>query len=264
MFDDIETTEQQAPMMATETTESPAEHNENQEETFHQDDGPAIKPYVQSLTMLDLESCVKLEEATFPPQERCSREKFIYRFSKCGELSIGLFTSANTEIATSTADNPSSPDPSTAATASTAQPVYSGTPARKQILLAQIIATKTDNPTVHDGDMEMPPNWDSKDSTQTSDPSLGHKEHGRTLCIHSLAVLPAFQKKGLARLLMRSYIQRMESSAVADRIAILSHEPLVGFYESLGFENRGPSKAQFGGGDWVDLVLEFKNQVQGF
>lgn len=34
-----------------------------------------IKPYVQALTTLDLESCVRLEEATFPEHERCKREK---------------------------------------------------------------------------------------------------------------------------------------------------------------------------------------------
>jgi len=71
MSDDNET-EQQAPMMATDTTESPAQHTENIQDDSNDS---TIKPYVQSLTMLDLESCVKLEEATFPPEERCTREK---------------------------------------------------------------------------------------------------------------------------------------------------------------------------------------------
>ena len=34
-----------------------------------------LHPYVQSLKLSDVESCVRLEEETFPPQERCSREK---------------------------------------------------------------------------------------------------------------------------------------------------------------------------------------------
>ena len=71
MSDDNKT-EQQTPMMAGETTESPAQHQENIQDNTNDS---AIKPYVQSLTMLDLESCVKLEEATFPPEERCTREK---------------------------------------------------------------------------------------------------------------------------------------------------------------------------------------------
>ena len=32
-------------------------------------------PYTQTLTLNDIESCVRLEEATFPEHERCSREK---------------------------------------------------------------------------------------------------------------------------------------------------------------------------------------------
>ena len=34
-----------------------------------------LHPYTQSLTLSDLESCVRVEEQTFPPQERCTREK---------------------------------------------------------------------------------------------------------------------------------------------------------------------------------------------
>ena len=31
--------------------------------------------FVQSLTLSDIESCIRLEDATFPPNERCTREK---------------------------------------------------------------------------------------------------------------------------------------------------------------------------------------------
>lgn len=34
-----------------------------------------LHPYTQQLTLADVESCYILEEATFPPQERCTREK---------------------------------------------------------------------------------------------------------------------------------------------------------------------------------------------
>lgn len=40
-----------------------------------QDHLAEIKPYAQSLTLSDLDSCVKLEDATFPPEERATREK---------------------------------------------------------------------------------------------------------------------------------------------------------------------------------------------
>ena len=34
-----------------------------------------LHPYTQTLNLSDIESCVRLEEETFPPQERCTREK---------------------------------------------------------------------------------------------------------------------------------------------------------------------------------------------
>ena len=34
-----------------------------------------LHPYVQTLTVADVESCVALENAAFPEHERCSREK---------------------------------------------------------------------------------------------------------------------------------------------------------------------------------------------
>lgn len=98
----------------------------------------------------------------------------------------------------------------------------------------------------------------SPNDTEPADPSLGHKEAGRTICIHSLAVLPSYQRKGLGKTLMAAYLQRIESHEVADRVALISHEPLIHYYESFGFENKGPSEAQFGGGGWYDMVKEFK------
>lgn len=39
------------------------------------DDRNELHPYVQTLSLSNLESCVALEEAIFPPQERCTTEK---------------------------------------------------------------------------------------------------------------------------------------------------------------------------------------------
>lgn len=40
-----------------------------------QDAWVEIKPYTKSLTPSDVDACVKLEDATFPPQERATKEK---------------------------------------------------------------------------------------------------------------------------------------------------------------------------------------------
>ena len=99
--------------------------------------------------------------------------------------------------------------------------------------------------------MELPKSLQS--GTAFAD-TPGHHENGRTIAVHSLAVLSAYQARGLGKIVMKSYIQRMESSGIADRISLLAHEGLVRFYEGLGFENKGPSEVKFGGGRWTNMV----------
>lgn len=165
-------------------------------------------------------------------------EQFQYRLKHCGELSLGIFTShSEDQIPTS----------------STAAPVYSGAPSRKAVLIGHIIATKTTNATVTDNDMAIPSPDDS-----TPDPSLGHKEAGRTICIHSLAVLPEYQKRGLGTTLMKAFLQRTESHGIADRAALIAHEHLIPYYERFGFVNKGESECNFGGGGWYDMVVDLE------
>ncbi len=123
-------------------------------------------------------------------------------------------------------------------------------------MLAHIVATQTSSETVTDASMGYPEDWQSPNPKPPKDGSepLGHQIHGKTIAIHSLAVLPAHQRKGLGKTLMRAYIQRMEDAGVADRLSLLAHEHLVRYYEKLGFDNRGESKATFGGGGWYDMV----------
>lgn len=98
---------------------------------------------------------------------------------------------------------------------------------------------------------------DSSSSGQP-DAKLGHKEEGMTVCIHSLAVLPQYQRRGLGKTLMEAYLQRVESHGVADKAALISHEHLIPYYESFGFVNKGQSQAQFGGGGWYDMVKDLE------
>lgn len=83
---------------------------------------------------------------------------------------------------------------------------------------------------------------------------IGHEDQGSTVALHSLAVKAEYQRKGVGSTLMKSYIQRIKEAQIADRIALLAHDHMVPFYESLGFENRGPSACTFGGGGWFDMV----------
>lgn len=46
----------------------------------------------------------------------------------------------------------------------------------------------------------------------------------------------------------------METSGIADRVALLAHEHLIRMYEGMGFVDKGKSAVKFGGGGWTDLV----------
>lgn len=208
-----------------------------------------LHPYVQTLSLSDLESCVALENATFPEHERCSRQKFAYRLTTCPELSLGLFSTT-------------APDGYVASlpTYPHARPPDATSPARKSTLIAQVIATKCATSAVTDKSMEIPPDW------RRSEPppeNRGHQEHGRTIAIHSLASLPEFKGRGLGKIIMKSYVQRMETSGIADRLALLAHEPLIKYYETLGFRNWEESQVTFGGGGWYDMIYDISKYQPG-
>lgn len=127
---------------------------------------------------------------------------------------------------------------------------------RKRILLGHIIATKHSAPLVTDPSMEYPKDWKTKYELAPSS-GTGHNEEGETVCLHSLCVHPDFQGKGLGRVLLTSYVQRIRDAGVAKRIALICREKYVSFYENAMFTKVGESKCQYGGGGWYDMVLEF-------
>ena len=105
--------------------------------------------------------------------------------------------------------------------------------------------------------MRIPSKWKTRRSSLPSsddEEPLGHQDMGGTICLHSLAVDPEFQRMGLGSVLMKSYIARMKDSKIADRIALLAHDHLVQFYTGLGFENMGPSAVTSHGGSWNNMV----------
>ena len=90
----------------------------------------------------------------------------------------------------------------------------------------------------------------------------GHHPLGRTLAIHSVCVHPEYQKLGLGRTLLKSYLQRMESAGIADRAAVIVRPEKVGWYVGcFGFEDKGESQCNFAGGGWKNLVRIFPQHI---
>ena len=152
----------------------------------------------------------------------------------------------------------SPPTVETTTTYESAHPADSANPNLKSLLIAMIIATKVGSHAVTDESMDIPRNWRELHGSAVSDTDVrGHQEHGRTIALHSLGVLPPYRRRGLAKTIMKSYQQRMETSGIADRIALLAHDHLRKMYKDMGFEDRGNSEVKFGGGGWNDLVQTY-------
>ena len=58
-----------------------------------------------------------------------------------------------------------------------------------------------------------------------------HEPDGATVGLHTLCVHPGWRAKGLGTLLLKEYVQRMEKEKGVERIALIAHDVLLGFYE---------------------------------
>lgn len=61
----------------------------------------------------------------------------------------------------------------------------------------------------------------------------------------------------LGATLMKSYLQRMSSAGVADKVSLLAHKEFIEFYTKLGFQDEGVSTSELYGGGWVNMVCYF-------
>ncbi|KAH7141354.1 acyl-CoA N-acyltransferase [Dactylonectria estremocensis] len=199
-----------------------------------------MEAYIRPLSVCDLEQCVTVETTAFPPEEAASREKIEYRLSTFSDICFGLFLRG---------------EPSPPVRLPDDIPYLTEAPVPEDgRLVAHTLATRSSVQVVRDVDMELPNAW--KTNPQAG-PELGQVPDGRTVAQHALAVSPKYQRSGLGKTLMRSYITHVKETGTADRVSILAHDTLVPYYESLGFKNLGKSESTYAGATWYDLAYEF-------
>jgi GNAT superfamily N-acetyltransferase len=92
------------------------------------------------------------------------------------------------------------------------------------VLLAHIVATRCRGDVITDADMDYPSDWRSRKGRPAD---VGHQDEGRTVAVHSFAVLPRLHGCGIGKMLMRAYLQQMNNSGLASRVALICQE--VGF-----------------------------------
>jgi predicted GNAT family N-acyltransferase len=218
----------------------------------------AIRP----LNVEDLGQVAALEELGFPPSERCSREKLLYRLTVCPELASGLFIrefnpkyhkhDAETEKLQGEGSDlhVSKEDPDAASAQEDSYLPEAKSTIVNEKLIGHIIGTKIDGDFITEESMEMPT---AAGSTSSNGIKKGHVESSLTIGVHSVVVHPEYQKKNLATLLLHDYIQKLSNQYVGEKIAIIAKENLLPFYNRLGFITKGKSQCQHGGEEWFDL-----------
>ncbi|SCU99804.1 LANO_0F03752g1_1 [Lachancea nothofagi CBS 11611] len=179
--------------------------------------------YIRPLTIEDTHEVRALENKGFPPEERASLENTEFRLTVCPELCSGLFIRD-----------------------------VEGIEVKGEKLIGHIMGTKVPAAA---GNAQGPP--------MISLESMGkvHDEASGTVGIHSVVIALEHQKKNLATLLLTDYIQKLSNQEVGQRIVIIAHEPLVPFYERIGFQLHGENRdvksdPAFSKSKWCDMVRE--------
>ena len=83
---------------------------------------------------------------------------------------------------------------------------------------------------------------------------VGHHPDGKNMVVFALAVLPEFQKRGIASQLMSRFVEDAQQRK-KENILLMCKQHLVAYYEKMGFTHVGLSKSTHGGAEWYEMRL---------
>jgi len=83
---------------------------------------------------------------------------------------------------------------------------------------------------------------------------IGHDPHGRNMVVFALAVLPEFQKRGIARQLMSRFVEDARERG-KEHVFLMCKRHLINYYERMGFEHVGLSSSTHGGAEWHEMRM---------
>ena len=83
---------------------------------------------------------------------------------------------------------------------------------------------------------------------------VGHDPAGKKIVVMSVAVHPAFQRKGLAGQLIKVFSDKMKAMGKAE-IFLICQTGLIDMYARHGFEYIGVSDSEHGGLSWHEMSL---------
>jgi len=81
-----------------------------------------------------------------------------------------------------------------------------------------------------------------------------HIARGKNLTVFGLDILPEYRRQGIAAQLMNHFIQ-LATNTSRKSVILTCKGPLVHYYESFGYVNKGVSQSTHGGSEWFDMTL---------
>ena len=87
---------------------------------------------------------------------------------------------------------------------------------------------------------------------------IGHDPEGKHIVILSVVIHPAYQGRGMASKLMKSFIDIMKGLGKSD-IFLICQTELVDMYARYGFVNLGTSGSSHGGMSWNEMSLSLQD-----
>ena len=90
-----------------------------------------------------------------------------------------------------------------------------------------------------------------------TDASL-HNPEGKNVMLLGLDVLPEYRSQGLARELVRRYLER-ECGRGRKEIILTCLESKVAMYEKFGFKDKGIAQSTWGGEEWHEMDVKNQN-----
>ncbi len=89
---------------------------------------------------------------------------------------------------------------------------------------------------------------------------VGHDDFGKNIVIFSIAVLPEFQRKGIAKQLMFKFMEASKKLKKR-KIMLICKSNLIEYYRKFGFIYIGESASTHGGSKWHEMHFLFEEMV---
>jgi ribosomal protein S18 acetylase RimI-like enzyme len=86
---------------------------------------------------------------------------------------------------------------------------------------------------------------------------IGHDPNGKNMVIFALAVLPEFQRQGIAKRLVQRFVEEAARNK-KEKVFLMCKQHLISYYQGLGFAHIGVSRSTHGGSQWNEMCMSLE------